>query len=185
MHSSSRKFVTPAMSATQQAVSQMVIKYRLKHGECIHCGIQTHTIKKKLFSANEKIPISNPGKVDNGRCLNDQCQEAGNNVMLDTNDSKPSRISGQTVGVVAAGTGAVLTVMGIPGGEVLMSVGQAVVESSHSGTDDFSNSGTSSHVNNYHQGWQQQQQQQQAFQQWQALGPERHIMKFSYVDKYE
>ena len=112
----------------QTMSSKQLIMDRLKHGQCIHCGIQTHKIVTKVFAANEKIPMSIQGKVDHGCCLNAKCLEAGNSVTLDpseTINNKPSRINCQTAGAIAVGTGAVFTAMGIPGGDVLSAGGAA------------------------------------------------------------
>lgn len=164
------------------APSRTVINDRLKNGQCIHCGIQTHKIVKKMFGKNEKIPLHIPGTVEHGRCMLASCQQAGNNVGPDdgsgsSNGKKPNRISGQAVGVAASVGGAVMTGLGLPGGELLSSAGQAIADSSPSsssqqqpfGLGDFSNSSTSSYMDNYQKIIEQQNQQvQQYLQQAQA-----------------
>ena len=103
----------------------------VKHGQCIHCGIQTHTVVKKMFS-KKKTPLNIPGKVENGRCLKTSCLEAGSNVAMDPNQPSLLSRAGRTAGVIASGTGTVMTVMGIPGGEIVTAAGQAVANSSSS-----------------------------------------------------
>ena len=115
----------------QPVASKKLINDRVKHGQCIHCGIQTHTIVKKMFS-KEKTPLNIPGKVEYGRCLNTSCLEAGSNVVMDPNQPSILSGAGKTAGVIASGTGAVMTVMGIPGGEIVAAAGQAVANSSSS-----------------------------------------------------
>ena len=120
------------MSAAPQIVSsEKVIKDRLKNGQCIHCGVQTHEVVKKMFHKSKKIPLNIPGIVEHGRCMSASCQQAGNNIAL---DNKPSRISAQGVanaaGTAATLTGAVLTGLGIPGGEFMVTAGSSVLQSS-------------------------------------------------------
>lgn len=120
-------------STPQLAPSQQVIKDRLKNGQCIHCGIQTHTVRKKMLRKDEKIPLNIAGRVEHGRCMQASCLQAGNNVAVAggaDNNNKPGRVSAHGVGMAASVGGAVMAGLGIPGGELLSGVGQAVTDSS-------------------------------------------------------
>ncbi|KAI2499101.1 hypothetical protein MHU86_15371 [Fragilaria crotonensis] len=118
---------------TKTVSSQKVINNRLKNGQCIHCGIQTHKIVKKMLQKNQMIPLVIPGAVEHGRCMLASCQKAGNNVTLETSN-KPNRIAGVAgaAGTAVSVTGAVLSGLGVPGGELLRIAGAAVSESSSS-----------------------------------------------------
>jgi hypothetical protein len=65
------------MVATRNAV----VEDRLKHGQCIHCGIQTHTIVKTEGDI-EKIPLTISGLVEHGCCLREACQQKGIDVTV-------------------------------------------------------------------------------------------------------
>jgi hypothetical protein len=113
-------------------MSSSVVKYRLKHGQCIHCGNQTHQVVKKMFKTTERIPLTVPGCVQNGSCLRVDCLKAGNNnvVIEDSTSKPPTRMSGQKIakvtGPVVSGAGAVMSVLGVPGGELLSAAGNKV-----------------------------------------------------------
>ena len=117
--------------ATQTVSSQKVINNRLKNGQCIHCGIHTHKIIKKMFQKNQKIPLNLPGTVEHGRCMLTSCQQAGNTVTLD-NTNKPNRLAGvvRVAGRAATVVGAVLSGLGFPGGEALRILGAAAAGTS-------------------------------------------------------
>ena len=127
--------------------SNSVVNHRLKNGQCIHCGNQTHTVVKKMLSSPKFIPLTVAGSVDNGRCLADSCLlKASNGDLYNSNHSggggekRPSRISGQTMATVAGAaasvTGAVLSELGLPGGEIASAVGEAVSQVAENGNDD-------------------------------------------------
>lgn len=107
--------------------STAVVNYRLKHGQCIHCGNQTHKVVKKMFKS-ERIPLTITGIVENGRCLGQACLKAGNSVVADA--KPPTRNSGPGIasaaGAAASFTGSVMTGCGIPGGGLLSTIGGAV-----------------------------------------------------------
>jgi hypothetical protein len=93
-------------------MSSKVVASRLKQGQCIHCGIQTHEIKtKRLGLQTKKIPLNIPGHVQHGRCLQASCLQAGSTIPNDddkpsgsnnnNNSGRGSKINAQTVGAAA------------------------------------------------------------------------------------
>lgn len=91
------------------ASSKKVIKYRLKNGQCIHCGIQTHDIIKKGMLTKEKVALNIPGIVENGRCLNASCQQAGHQVAQVVDNGK----SPFSLASLAAAAGPMITLGGV------------------------------------------------------------------------
>jgi hypothetical protein len=124
-------------------VSQKLIHDRLNHGQCIYCGIQTHTVATKGFFCRsvEKQPITIPGKVDHGRCMNMKCQDSSTNIAAtavpnDEKEKTPGFLSGKTVGTVVSATGAVLSAIGVPiVGEGLSAAGQVIQSSTTSNAE--------------------------------------------------
>jgi hypothetical protein len=137
-------------TTTISSMSSKVVASRLKQGQCIHCGIQTHEIKtKRLGLQTKKIPLNIPGHVQHGRCLQASCLQAGSTIPND--DDKPSgnnnnnnnnsggrgsKINAQTVGaaaqVVSIGVG---MLVGAPElGEAVAGFAGAVTADSSSST---------------------------------------------------
>lgn len=150
--------------------SRTVVEDRLKHGQCIHCGIQTHQVIRKSLGKKEKIPLNIPGAVEHGRCLRESCQQAGINVAFNDSVNTGGRsgsvkLSGKTVGMASSITGALMSVCEIPGGELLSGLGQAISQSSSStqepSSGSFSSFGDSSYMDNYQQIMAQQSMQSQ------------------------
>jgi hypothetical protein len=101
--------------------SKKIAKERLNNGQCMHCGIQTHSVEKKRFGKNKKTPLNIPNKVDHGCCLRDSCLKAGANVVVEPNSGSLGRISAQTAGAVGS---TVCSVVGVAVGAPEM--GQAI-----------------------------------------------------------
>lgn len=119
-------------------MTKSVMDNRHKNGQCVHCGIQTHEVKG--WRKTERIPLTIPGSVENGRCVS--CHRAGNTLTAASNSSggnghtRKSRIAvvkevGRKVVEGVANTGAVvgpvLTVLNVPGGEVISIAAEATL----------------------------------------------------------
>ena len=120
-------------------MSSKVVNTRLKNGQCIHCGVQTHqVVKKGMFSKPNFVPLNVPGTVENGRCMLASCIDKGNEVPTDESSgsgglaSSLGGISASTAGKIAVVAGAAMAGLEIPiiedVGEFTQNVGEIVTE---------------------------------------------------------
>lgn len=63
---------------TQAAISLEVAKRRHREGQCVSCGVQTHTVKKRMGVPYKRIALTLPNIVSHGACLRESCLQGKN-----------------------------------------------------------------------------------------------------------
>jgi hypothetical protein len=143
------------ISTMSTALSKKIAASRLKSGQCVHCGIQTHDIIKQGFS-KKKVPLNIPNKVEHGCCLRPTCLNAGCDVQV-TADSRPSVVATVAHGALkvtsgaATITSAAASAMGFPVvGAVLEGVASVSQSFNQSQNQQQVSSGTSDYLAQIH-----------------------------------